>query len=257
VPDHSRPDAKLYVILGSHACRTGMLLLEHKGIPYKPVRIPTGLHPVATRLLGFPGNTTRDFDGGRKTLSLRLANLMGTVPALRMNGDRVQTNRGISRYLDRIQPDPPLFPADPSYRREVEEAEEWGDRELQMVARRLALSTAFDEPDAFRTRSGIGRLGPILFRNDTVRYHFVRGIGRTTFSATGDPDGEMAASARAMLDRVDAWIGSGVLNGPGLNAADYMVVTSLAVLEYRDDFREEIAARPSRALLDRVLPAPA
>jgi hypothetical protein len=46
-------EAKLYVILGSHACRTGMLMLEHKGIEYKRVQLPTGLHPLALRLRGF------------------------------------------------------------------------------------------------------------------------------------------------------------------------------------------------------------
>jgi hypothetical protein len=35
---------KLYVILGSHACRTGMLKLEHKGIDYERVELPAGLH---------------------------------------------------------------------------------------------------------------------------------------------------------------------------------------------------------------------
>ena len=49
-------EAKLYVILGSHSCRTGMLLLEHKGVSYRRVEVPTGLHPLALRLLGFEGN---------------------------------------------------------------------------------------------------------------------------------------------------------------------------------------------------------
>ena len=44
-------DAKLYVILGSHACRTGMLLMEHKGIEYERVELPTGVHPFALRLV--------------------------------------------------------------------------------------------------------------------------------------------------------------------------------------------------------------
>ena len=52
-------DAKLYVILGSHACRTGMLMLEHKGIEYERVELPAGLHPVALRLRGFAGNPAR------------------------------------------------------------------------------------------------------------------------------------------------------------------------------------------------------
>jgi len=49
-------EAKLYVILGSHACRTGMLLLEHKGIDYRRVELPTPLHPAILRMRGFSGN---------------------------------------------------------------------------------------------------------------------------------------------------------------------------------------------------------
>jgi hypothetical protein len=48
---------KLYVI-PTHPCRTGMLMLEHKGIPYHRVDLPAGLHPVALRLLGSPRNKT-------------------------------------------------------------------------------------------------------------------------------------------------------------------------------------------------------
>jgi hypothetical protein len=60
-----------------------------------------------------------------------------------------------------------------------------------------------------------------------------------------------------MLDRIDASIGAGVLNGEALNAADYMIVTSLALLSYRRDLSEGIEARPAGRLVDRVLPLPA
>ena len=50
---------KLYVILGSHACRTGMLMLEHKGIEYERVELPTGLHPFLLPLRGFRGQSCR------------------------------------------------------------------------------------------------------------------------------------------------------------------------------------------------------
>src|SRR5438876_9173477 len=116
-------EAKLYVILGSHACRTGMLLLEHKGIEYRPVQLPTGLHPLAVRLLGFAGNPApfRRVDD-RSPRMLGTADRLGTVPALRIDGQRVQTNREIARFLDRLRPDPPLFPVEADRRRAVEEA---------------------------------------------------------------------------------------------------------------------------------------
>ena len=59
-----------------------------------------------------------------------------------------------------------------------------------------------------------------------------------------------------LLDHVDALIEQGVLNGEQLNAADYMIVTSLALLTYRIDLEPEIMARPAGALVERVLPDP-
>ena len=139
-------DAKLYVILGSHACRTGMLLLEHKGIEYERVELPTGLHPFALRLAGLlrqpRARCATSTASGRSMLSV--ADSGGTVPSLRIDGVRVKRNRRIARHLDEIQPDPPLFPADPARRAAVEEAERWGDEELQMVARRIGLAGVAD-----------------------------------------------------------------------------------------------------------------
>src|SRR6478736_7066558 len=125
---------KLYVIPGSHACRSAMLMLDHKQQPYRRVEVPTLLHPLAVRLHGFDaGGETRRAGSGRP-LPLRVGDHLGTVPALAGNGDRVSTNHRIARYLDERHPDPPLFPADPEQRSRVEEAERWANDELQMVA---------------------------------------------------------------------------------------------------------------------------
>jgi hypothetical protein len=45
------PGAKLYVI-PTHPCRTSMLMLEHKGIPYRPVALQAPLHPLAASMTG-------------------------------------------------------------------------------------------------------------------------------------------------------------------------------------------------------------
>jgi glutathione S-transferase len=242
-------EAKLYVILGSHACRTGMLLLEHKGIDYERVELPTGLHPFALRLAGFSGNRAalRDLDGERPQM-LAAADRAGTVPSLCIDGVRVKTNRAIARHLDEIWPDPPLFPADPAGRAAVEEAERWGDEELQMVARRIALATVDDADD--------GRLGPLLYRNATVRRAGVGFFGRFVFDADGEAVRTLRAKLPSMLDRIDAWIADGTLNGEQLYAADYVIAPSLALLWYVRDLQPELAARPLIALVDRLLPAP-
>jgi glutathione S-transferase len=254
-------DAKLYVILGSHACRTGMLLLDHKRIGYKPVVLPTGMHPFALRAVGFAGNRERvrelDAGGGARPPMLATADRMGTVPALCIDGQRVKTNRAIARFLDDHQPDPPLFPADPGLRAAVEEAERWGDEELQMVARRLALAAAMHGPDALSARAGDGRLGPLLFHNTTVRRAGVEFIRRFVFAANADAERDLRAALPVLLDRIDAWIGDGVLNGDQLNAADYMIAPSLALLWYVVDLRPQLSGRPLTGLVDRLLPDPA
>ena len=247
-------DVRLYVILGSHACRTGMLLLEHKGIDYKPVVLPTGMHPFAVRARGFAGNRQpRLIDGSRPPM-LATADRMGTVPALRMNGDLVQTNRAIARYLEEVRPEPPLFPADPPQRAAVEEAERWGDEELQMVARRLALAALLHGPDALADRADDGRLGPLLFHHTTVRRAGVEFIRRFVFAANADAERALQSRLPGMLDRIDAWIADGVLNGEQLNAADYMIAPSLALLWYVLVLRPVMEGRPTMELVDRLLP---
>jgi glutathione S-transferase len=244
-------EAKLYVILGSHACRTGMLLLEHKRIPYRLVTLPTGLHPVALRLLGVSGNESGfRRAGARRTGFLRIADRLGTVPTLRLNGTEVKTNLRISRFLERHRPEPPLFPSDPGLRAEVERAEAWGDQVLQMAARRLAAACrdivgGGDE----------GRLGPLLWHSRTVR-RIGMGLVRQAFAASRRADEELLPELPSMLDRVDGWSESGVLNGERPNAADLMIAPSLALLTYRPDTRIEIERRPLLRLVDRLLPEP-
>jgi glutathione S-transferase len=253
----SGTEAKVYVIQGSHACRTGTLMVEHKGIPHRTVRLLTGLHPLSLRLRGLtqPGRPSRRVDG-RRPWALAGADRLGTVPVLRMNGRTVQTNREIARFLDQVRPDPPLFPPDSKLRREVEAAEKWGDEGLQMTARRLVLAATAHPRDALFDRAARGRLGPLLSRNDLLRFVGARMLGRMALGASGQAEVEMLASVPAMLDRVDGWIEEGILNGGDLNAADFMIVTSLALLTYRRDLRPEVEGRPAGRLVDRVLPQP-
>jgi glutathione S-transferase len=253
----SRPEATLYAILGSHACKTGELLLEHKRVPYRRVNFPTLTHPLAVRLRGFPGYSThvRRFGDRPATWSVRLGDRLGTVPAVRIGEHRWQTNRKIARGLESLEPEPPLFPADPDLRRQVEEAERWGDEVLQMFARRLLIAAIIHGPDALHHRAADGRLGPLLWHNDRIRFAGARFLARNTFRANPRSEREMLDGLPAMLDRIDAWIAAGVLNGDALNAADFMIVTSAALLCYRRDLSGEIEARPAGELVERVLPA--
>src|ERR1700749_4040814 len=107
---------RLFVIPASHPATTAALMLDLKGIPYKRTDLMPVISKGVLRAAGFP---------------------RVTGPALRIDGGRVQGSGEISKALDRIQPDPPLFPADPDQRAAVEDAERFGDEELQHPIRQL------------------------------------------------------------------------------------------------------------------------
>jgi glutathione S-transferase len=248
-------EAKLYVILGSHACRTAMLMLEHKEIPYERVELPTGLHPFALRLRGVAGNPApfRKLDD-RPHRMIGMADRFGTVPTLLVDGRQVKTNREIAHFLDELRPDPPLFPSGREQRRAVEEAERWGDEVFQMAARRLALATSLHGRDGLLNHGDDGRLGPLLWRQQKVRLVGTRLIALLFGAKRAEP--ELRAALPGQLDRIDGWVEAGVLNGDELNAADFMIAPSFALLCYLRDLRAEIEGRPAVGLVDRVLPDP-
>src|SRR3954463_5297213 len=174
---------KLYVIPGSHACRSGILMVEHKQVPYRRVNIPTLLHPVATRLFRFPAHQETRSAGSKRPLALRFGDRVGTVPALAADGERISTNLGIARFLDERHPERPLFPADPARRRAVEEAERWANDTLQMAARRFALAWAVRDPEAAARSGADGRMGYLLYKTPLLRRLIIPRIGRNIFAA--------------------------------------------------------------------------
>ena len=135
-------NVKLYSIPGSHPAAAARAMLEHKGIEYQRVDLPPVVSRVLMRAAGFPGNR---------------------VPALKIDGRKVQGSRNISRELDVLQPDPPLFPADPERRAAVEEAERWGDEVFQQMARTItwwALKRHKSDQTSFLEGAGpMARLG--------------------------------------------------------------------------------------------------
>jgi glutathione S-transferase len=235
-----------------------MLMLAHKRVDYRVVRLPTGAHPAVVRALGFPGKARRAADlAGEGAGMLAAIDRLGTVPSLRIAGERVQTNIAIARRLERLYPQPPLFPADAGRRAEVEAAERWGDSVLQMAARRIVLAaSAARGLDALSERGARGRLGALLSRSDAVRRLSSRGAG-LTFGVTPEAEVRLLAQLGEHLDRVDRWIEAGVLMSGDATAADMTVAPSLALLAYRTDLAEQIENRPAGALMRWLLPDPA
>jgi glutathione S-transferase len=222
-------EAVLYAIPGSHAARTGQLMLELKGIPFRRVNLVPGFHRVYVRLRGFPGDR---------------------VPAVLFpDGSRAQGTRPLARALDAQRPEPRLVPDDPR----VEEAERWGDDVLQQWARRMVVEAGIRDPDLLHEHGGAGRLGPLLTKGERSRRQMAR-LVRIAFRMTREQLREDQDRVGEMLDRVDTLIAEGVLNGAQLNCADLQIAPSLALVDYRLDVRERVRARPAGELMERVLP---
>lgn len=219
--------ATLYAIPGSHAVRTGELMLEHKGIPFRRVNFPPGPHRVLVRVLGFPGDR---------------------VPAVKFeDGRRAQGTRELPRVLDELVPEPRLVPDDPR----ALEAEVWADEVLQQWARRMVASAGARNPDALSGRGADGRLGVLLSRNDVGR-RVVAGAVLVVFRAYKQQQRDDRERTGEILDQVDAWIEEGVLNGDELRSPDFAVASSLALVEYIVPLRPELRRRPLMELVDRV-----
>ena len=225
------PEAKLYVIPGSHPSRTAMLMLERKGIPYKRIDLIPVVSKGILRAQRFPGNT---------------------VPALKLDGKRVQGSMEIGRELDRIRPDPPLYPADPEKRREVEDAEAWGD-EFQQKPRRFSWWAFKRDRAPMASYSEGARLGVPVGLAVKTGGPIVALAARFNESTDAKVKADLT-SLRDDLDRIDAWIADGVTGGPEPNAADYQLAPSLRLLMSFDDIRPFVEGRPCGEMAMRVVP---
>ncbi len=216
----------------SHPSLAAELMLRHKGISFERIDLVAGVHRLLLRAAGFPGVT---------------------VPALLLDGRHLQGSRTISRALDAMVPERPLFPREPERRSEVERAELWGDLVLQDAARRLAWaglkrdhSTIGSFLEGARTGLPLGlavRLAP------PVIWFAAWANGANDRSIRRD-----LAALPQMLDSVDALVERGVVGGPERNAADYQVATSLRLLMTLDDLRPLIERRPAGRLALDVVP---
>jgi glutathione S-transferase len=219
--------ATLYGIPGSHAVRTGELMLEHKGIDFRRVNFPPGPHRVLVRVMGFKGDR---------------------VPAVKFeDGRRAQGTRELPRVLDELVPEPRLVPDDPR----ALEAERWADHVLQQWARRMVASAGAHDPDAFAGRGAEGRLGVLLMGHDVPRRVVARAV-LMVFRANKEQLRQDRERTGEILDQVDAWIADGVLNGDELRSPDLAVASSLALVEYIVALQPELRRRPLNELVERV-----
>ncbi len=224
---------KLYSIAVSHPARTAGLMLRHKGIEHEIVDIPPGGQRLLMRAHGFRG---------------------GTVPGLKIDGRKVQGSLNVSRALDELKADPPLFPTDPRQRAAVEEAERWGEAVLQPPPRHIFRWCVTHDPELRRNLAELSGMPlPAIAANFTkpVAWYYSRIVSGSTDESVR---AELAALP-AQIDHVDELIAQGVLGNERPNAADFQIATSLRVLMNFPQLAPLIESRPAEEMAMRIAPS--
>ena len=209
--------ATLFGVPASHPTYAAELMLRQKGVDYRRVDLVAVVHRGVLRVLGFPGIT---------------------VPALRLDGRRVQGTRAIAEALDGARPGAPLVP-DPA----VAAAETWADEHYQAVPRRLVWNALSRDRSTLATFLTEAKLG--------VPVSVAAGLGGPVIKAAVRANKADDAHVRAdlaklpeLIHHVHNLLRAGAIGGERPNVADYQIATSTALLATMDDIRPMLEGRP-------------
>lgn len=222
----------LYGMPPSHPTHSARLMIERKGIQPRVVNVVPGMHAASVRVLGFRG---------------------GTVPAMKLDGQRVQGTRAIARALEEAYPDPALFPADPELLVAVEDAERWGDETFQDVPRFITRWLTVNRPDMrthMATEVGLPAPAALGKANAPIARYFAHKVGADDTARVR----AIVASLPADLDRIDNLIADGVIGTDEPNAADFQIAPTARSLLTFEDLAPLVEGRPIADLAMRLLP---
>jgi len=223
---------RLYVVHGSHPCAAVEKAISIKGLSYDVTEWPPTMHaPLQFALFG-----------------------ARTVPALKLDGEKISGSRAIMRRLDRLSPDPPLYPADAIARARVEEAERWGDEVFQPVARELIWAGFTHRPGAMVSYGEHSRL-PLPARAIRAIAPAVARMGaRLNRTDAGVARRDLEALP-GQLDKIDGWIADGTIGDAGHpNAADLQLTSTVRLIMTMADARPLIDGRPCARLANALFP---
>lgn len=200
----------LYHLAVSHYSEKARWALDFKGLPYRSRLLTPVLHVLHSRWVG-----------GR-----------GTVPVLRDSEARVTLgdSTDVFHYLERVQPQPPLFPDDAERAARVWELEEFFDEHAGRHVSGFLYHQVLDHPSVVRGAWSAGlpwhRRLLVSAMLPLVRPALRRARGINAESARAHRQGAIDA-----LDQLESWLhetGSGYLVGDRFTAADLTAAALLA-----------------------------
>ena len=222
---------KLYWFPLSHPAQAARKMLELKGIEFEAVDVVPGMQRVHLRLAGFR---------------------RGTVPAIKLDGHRIQGSLEIAQTLEQLRAHPPLYPSDPELRVRVQDAERWGEHELQPVPRRIIRWGIVHDMGLRRwlaQESGLPMPDLAARTSGPVARYYARAVGADEAAVRSD----LEALPR-LLDHADALLGDGVIATDPPNAAALQVCSSVRALDGLTDLAPLLGGRPSTAAARRLFP---
>jgi glutathione S-transferase len=226
----------LYWLEISHPSQAARAMLDLKALDYELKTLVPLAHRAQLHLAGFRG---------------------GTVPALKLDGRRIQGSRAIARALDERWPEPPLFPADPVARRQAEAAERWGDEQFQPVPRRLFRYAMRHHAHVRRWGARVaGFPAPDLVA--AAMPPVVAGFARTVESdgrraSAGGVRADLAALP-ALLAEADRLLAAGTLALDPPGAATLQILSTVHTLEAFADLKARVAAHACAAPARQLFP---
>jgi glutathione S-transferase len=172
---------------------------------------------------------------------------------MKVEGRKVQGSQAVSRELDVLRPERPLFPADPAQRARVEEAERWGD-DFQEIPRKIswwALKRRKADQASFLKGYRLGLPTRLLVATSPPLIRMAIRLNDSSDEVVR----EQIAAIPAALDKVDRLIAEGVIGGEP-NAADFQLATTTRLLMAFADIEPAIERRPAGELARRIAPDP-
>ena len=221
------PRIVVHLLPPSHPCAAVEAALKLKGLEYERVELQPGPHVARMAEIYGEGRTT--------------------VPGALIDGEPVHGSNVILERLERLAPEPTLYPAQLGDR--VSAAARWGDEELQDLGRRLPWGALHFRPESMGTFAGTGG-GALDPAGTDFAMTFIRGSWKYHRISAARLAEDLAALP-AKLDHVDALVAEGVLAGAAPNAADLQIGATISVLLTVGDVRPLIEGRPAERVARR------